>query len=296
MNLVTKRVRKDGWEDINHQINKFKISFLDEVVEYGKNNDIPESTLISSYKEILSDHIQGIESDLKVMEEIAEKIIPEIGLNKSDELIIEGIKLKIIKNEQDLELMYYSGYDKFLNLNRYGFISLSPSKKGYKLNNCEVLFSKYERLHQFDLKTHFDVLLSKLESAISIESIEMGRKAIEHELRVIFGVGHYRKLMDDHVRMNIDKLEFVRSISMCFRRCEAKILLLEKGESEFSGSLINLILVKKNYDNFIENKDEYVELLGIDKYNEMIARDSGEISELLIEVGLTAEDLERLVH
>ncbi|TQR42549.1 hypothetical protein [Paenibacillus popilliae] len=296
MNLVTKRVGKDRWDDINHQIDRFKLSFLDEVAEYGRNNGIPESILIYSYKEILSEHIKGIELDLKVLEKIAEKLISVIELNKSDELIIEDITLKIINYEPNLELIYYSGYDKFLNLSRYGFISLSPSKKGYKLNNCEVLFSKYEQLHQFDLKAHFDVLLCKLESANSIESIELGKKAIEHELRVIFGVGHYRKLMDDNVKMKIDKLEFVRSISLCFRRCEAKILLLEKGRLEFSDSLINLILVKKNYDNFIGNKDEYVELLGIDKYNEIIARDRGEISDLLIDVGLSAEDLERLVH
>ncbi|TCZ71459.1 hypothetical protein E0485_22675 [Paenibacillus albiflavus] len=296
MNLVIKRVGQDRWEDINHQFSKYKLSFLDEVLEYGKDNDIPESTLIYSYKEFLSEHIQGIELDLEVLKDIAEKLIPVIELNKSDELIIGDKTLKIINYEPNLELMYYSGYDKFLKLNRYGFISLSPSKKGYKLNNCEVLFSKYEQLHQFDLKAHFDVLLCKLESANSIESIELGKAAIEHELRVIFGVGHYSELMDDHVKLNIDKMEFIRSISLCFRRCEAKILLLEKGESKITDSLIKLILAKKNYDNFIENKDEYVELLGNDKYNEKIARDSGEISDLLIDVGLSAEDLEHLVH
>jgi predicted ATP-dependent protease len=192
--------------------------------------------------------------------------------------------------------MYFSEYDKHLKLYRYGFMSLSPSKKGLKLDEFEVLFSKYDCLLEFDLLKHFEGLINNLESANTIESIFLEKKAIEHELKVIFGVGHYRELMEDHVKMDVDKIDFIRPISLCFRRSDVKIQLLGKGMADFPEDLIKLILVKKNFDNYNINKDENVELLGNDKFDAIIARDSKEINKLMNVLSLSSNDLEHFLN
>ncbi|MDQ0885938.1 hypothetical protein QFZ81_001026 [Paenibacillus sp. V4I9] len=295
-NLVEKRVGSESMDRIKFEVDKLKLSFCDEIIDFGLKNDFNDVTLINVFKESLGTHIKSVEDTLQECENITVqlmRIFPNIPM---DEASINNRNIKILHTNDDvLEILFSNVFDKFLSMNIYGYIQLTKSKTKLYLKKTEVLWSKNDSLLFFDYASHFASLTAQVDTLKSIEEINNYRSQIKQELFRCFRVTDYQKLYDYHEKDDYDMIRLGRSIGISYRACDVKVKLINHGISADNPRLVELIVEREKYNSLVEDRDEMIDLLGEDKYENSIEVSLQKIERLMNEVKINLDELDKIM-
>ncbi|QSF43296.1 hypothetical protein [Paenibacillus tianjinensis] len=100
---VKKRLRHTKWDEYKDFMT-FKIKHCDQIIEFGINNGLNNFTLIDQYKNVISQHIQDIQSDFTVLQDMARDYKQNI-------------------QKQNDEILELSGFDNLNKLFRFRYFS-----------------------------------------------------------------------------------------------------------------------------------------------------------------------------
>jgi hypothetical protein len=295
-NLVEKRARNKSIDKINFEVDKMKLSFCDELINFGLKNEITDFELINVFKDLLGSHIRSIEDTFNECEQITAQLMQMFPNIPKDEACVNNRNIKVLHTNDGLEILFAYGFDKFLGMNIYGYIQLTKSKRKLYVEQTEVLWSKYDSILSFDYVSHFASIISQVDTLKTIEEINQYRSNVKDELFNCFRVTDYRKLFDYDEKENYEEMiRLARCIVISFRACDAKVKLISHGISADDPKLVDLIMERDKYDSLVEDKDYMIELLGEEKYENSIKISSQKIERLLCETKINSDELDQIM-
>jgi len=197
-------------------------------------------------------------------------------------------------------VIYFIGFDLLYGMNKYGLITFKRKEKNNEILFEEIVFYQEKIDPSLDSLKYIKTLFGNMDNASSFEELDSIHIQVEQELLKVFRVRDKSALFNQKSGefenfYGTSPIKLLQEKHHIYTRNIAKLEFLQKGIHNFGQDHIELVIVEKRIKDFYRNRDEYIELMGLEQYNERIESLLSTKESLLNNMNIDENDLELIL-
>lgn len=287
-------IRRLNKNDLNFQFEKIKVPFCDELIKFITDNHslYPDQNTkaVNDYRQLLVDHIEGLERDFEVLENIKQHVFDKNLEVRKGVAKLENTDYSLHFLDDEYTLIFFTGFDEKSNAYKYGLITFKIGKKRNSILDAEIIFNSDPIRLEYTICDYFNNLFSLMNSASTIDQLNEIQDDIEKQILKIFRASSKHDLFEKKDDFNnfygIEPFTFLRDKHQFYIRNKVKLELINKEFPNFNEDHIELVRVDRILKSLLDTRKEQIELMGEEIYTSRCDELTQEKNDLIIKLDL----------